>query len=52
MNNTVTTVAIVVVTVAPFWFLANNIDSDELIKTAIGAASAASIMAVKALTKK
>jgi hypothetical protein len=52
MNNNITTVAIVFVTVAPFWLLANKIDSDELIKTAIGAASAAAIFAIKALTLK
>lgn len=47
-----TTIAIVVVSIALFRILANKIDSDELVKTAISAAAVAVGLSIRALSPR
>lgn len=45
------TLAIVVLALAPTWLLASNIDSDEVVKTALGVLAVTVAQGIQALAK-
>jgi hypothetical protein len=49
MTNSYTkTIGVVALSVAPFWIMASNIDSDEIIKTLSGVGAVSLVAGIKA----